>query len=99
MLSIKGAEPGYEPVYWGDCAARFRWDLASRPRTKLLGMGGDEDFAGLGSLREAGEHSPLDRPAAPAAMDGPVLGAPVELRINGTLSPRRRPMIRRGRKG
>jgi len=77
-LSVNGAEPGYEPVYWGDLATRFRWDLASRPKTALLGMGGEDDFAGLGSLREAGDHSPLDRPAVPTVIDGPVLGAPVE---------------------
>jgi alpha-beta hydrolase superfamily lysophospholipase len=76
-LSVNGAEPGYEPVYWGDLAARFRWDLASRPKSAILGMGGAGDFAGLGSLRAAGDHSPLDRLAAPEAVDSPVLGAPV----------------------
>jgi alpha-beta hydrolase superfamily lysophospholipase len=76
-LSVNGAEPGYEPIYWGDLAARFRWDLASRPKTALLGMGGADEFAGLGSLRVAGSSSPLDKLAAPTVIDSPVLGAPV----------------------
>lgn len=32
----------YEPVYWGDLVQdEFRWNLASRPRTRLLGLGGE----------------------------------------------------------
>jgi hypothetical protein len=77
-LSVNGAEPGYEPVYWGDLAARFRWDLASRPKTALLGMGGADEFAGLGSLRVAGDTSPLDRRSAAEVIDSPVLGASVQ---------------------
>jgi hypothetical protein len=77
-LSVNGTESGYEPVYWGDRAAQFRWDLASRPKTALLGQGGADEFAGLGSLRVAGDHSPLDRQAAPEPIDSAVLGAPVQ---------------------
>jgi hypothetical protein len=73
-LMLNGVEAEYEPVYWGDLAARFRWELQSRPRTMLLGMGGAETFAGLGALREARQRSRLDEvPAAPTA-GGPVLG-------------------------
>ena len=75
-LSVNNAAPGYEPVYWGDVAARFRWDLASRPPTALLHMGGEESFAGLGSLREASTRTPLDDTGRPADDDGPVLRAP-----------------------
>jgi hypothetical protein len=60
ILEVNGSPPVYEPVYWGDAAAKFRWDLTSRPRTQLLRHGGDTRFAGLGSLREAGKTSPLD---------------------------------------
>lgn len=75
-VSVGGGKPDYVPVYWGDVAARFRWDLASRPRTFLLGMGADTPYAGLGALREAGESSALDRNEAEET-SGPVLGAPV----------------------
>ncbi|MBB4575953.1 hypothetical protein [Rhizobium lentis] len=76
-LAVGGAEIGYEPVFWGGNAANFRWDLASRPKTKLLGMGGSPGFAGLGSLRNSGTSSILDRPKSPSS-GGPVLGgAPV----------------------
>jgi len=30
-----------EDVFWGDAAATFAWDGASRPRTRLLGQGGN----------------------------------------------------------
>jgi hypothetical protein len=73
-LSVNGAATDYAPVYWGDAAARFRWDLTTRPKTAILHAGGTDGFAGLGSLRDAGRQSPLDRPAARPA-DGPVLGA------------------------
>jgi len=76
-LAVGGTAVDYVPIYWGDVAARFRWDLASRPKTAILRAGGADAFAGLGSLREAGARTPLDTaaPAAPAA--GPVLGRPV----------------------
>jgi len=76
-LGADGDSLDYRPVYWGDIAARFRWDLASRPRTPILHAGGEDAFAGLGSLRAAGRQpSPLDRPAAAPVADGPVLGGP-----------------------
>lgn len=31
----------YLPVFWGDIASDFRWNLASRPRTSILRQGGD----------------------------------------------------------
>jgi hypothetical protein len=74
-LATSGASVDYLPVYWGDVAARFRWDLASRPKTAILRAGGADTFAGLGSLREAGARTPLD--ASPPAPTGPVLGRPV----------------------
>ena len=75
-LSVNDAAPSYEPVYWGDLAATFAWDLASRPRTKLLRMGGQGELAGLGSLRGATADTPLDLAVPAAAPIGPVLGAP-----------------------
>ena len=77
-LSVNNAPAGYEQVYWGDLASKFLWGLKSRPRTRLLGMGGAGPFPGLGALREADERdTPLDRAAAvPAPVAGPVLGAP-----------------------
>ncbi len=77
-LSVNNAAPGYEPVYWGDLAATFHWDLKSRPRTKLLGQGGAEDFAGLGSMRGAADATIFDHAQAVNVVDGPVLGAPVQ---------------------
>ncbi|WP_242187220.1 hypothetical protein [Sphingomonas sp. CARO-RG-8B-R24-01] len=75
-LSVNNALPGYEPVYWGDLAATFRWNLASRPPTPLLGMGGAEAFAGLGSLRGAADATIFDQ-APPVQLEaGPVLGGP-----------------------
>lgn len=73
-LAVNGADIGYEPVFWGDKAAKFRWDLKSRPETALLGMGANAPYAGLGSLRSAGNSSPLDI-KKPEAQSGPVLGA------------------------
>jgi len=75
-LSVNNADPGYEPIYWGDLAATFRWDLQSRPRTKLLGQGGEEDFSGLGSMRGAVDTTIFDHAGAVVVNDGPVLGAP-----------------------
>jgi hypothetical protein len=63
----------YEPVYWGDLASDFRWKLASRPRTALLGQGGTAGFESLGQLREAGPGAAVP---APPVDDGPVLGGP-----------------------
>jgi hypothetical protein len=76
-LSVGGGAVEYVPVYWGDVAARFRWDLASRPKTAILRAGGADTFAGLGSLREVGTRVLPDAatPAAPAV--GPVIGRPV----------------------
>ncbi|MGJ4948189.1 hypothetical protein [Bradyrhizobium sp. HKCCYLS20291] len=62
----------YEPVYWGDLASDFRWKLASRPRTALLGMGGTMGFESLGQVREAGTGAFEPSPVVDA---GPVLGA------------------------
>jgi hypothetical protein len=67
-----GSDPVYEPVYWGDAAAHFRWGLQCRPRTFLLGQGGTEGFAGLGQVREASPDAPI--PGETVAVDnGPVL--------------------------
>ncbi|WP_131829400.1 hypothetical protein [Agrobacterium salinitolerans] len=74
-LEVDGATIGYEPVYWGNKAAKFRCDLQSRPQTALLGMGAADGYAGLGSLRSAGPQSPLDR-LVPAPQQGPVIGGP-----------------------
>jgi hypothetical protein len=76
-ISVGGVLPDYQSVYWGDVAARFRWDLASRPKTAILRAGAGDVFAGLGSLREAAASTPIDAsaPLTPAA--GPVIGRPV----------------------
>jgi hypothetical protein len=75
-LAVGGAPVEYVPVYWGDVAARFRWDLAARPKTAILRAGGADAFAGLGSLREAAARTPLDAAASAAPPIGPVLGGP-----------------------
>jgi hypothetical protein len=78
VLASAEVRPDYLPVFWGDAAADFRWDLASRPRTVLLRQGGPGGFTGIGALREAGAPGPLDRPLAQPEGNGPVLGqAPV----------------------
>jgi len=75
-LAIDSGAVDYIPIYWGDLAARFRWNLASRPKTAILRAGGADAFAGLGSLREAAARTPLDAstPGMPTA--GPVIGRP-----------------------
>jgi len=73
-LTVNGTAVEYLPVFWGDAAAKFRWGLASRPKTALLKQGGDGNFAGLGSLREAGPNSPLDNPVTLVVGSGPVIG-------------------------
>lgn len=75
-LSVHGQPIDYVPVYWGNLAARFRWNLASRPKTDLLHQGGDTDFAGLGALREASADTPLDVTYSAVTAPGPVLGTP-----------------------
>lgn len=78
-LNFGEAVLDYIPVYWGDVAAKFRWELASRPKTSILGMGGtgaNVRFAGLGSLREAAAITPLDSQAVIRGSGGPVLGRP-----------------------
>jgi len=61
----------YTPVYWGDIAARFRWNLASRPRTLLLKQGGGGVLENIGSLRtsRSAAHASVVQPAA----KGPLL--------------------------
>lgn len=54
-LSIDGEPVEYDPVYWGDVAAKFAWNLSSRPRTKLLHMGGADLQDKVGSLIGATE--------------------------------------------
>jgi hypothetical protein len=76
-LTICAAAVDYILVYWGDVAARFRWCLASRPKTAILRAGGTEAFAGLGSLREASAHTPLDAVVRILPAAGPVIGRPV----------------------
>src|SRR5262245_26366275 len=73
-ISVNGGDVQYLPVFWGDIAANFRWDLESRPKTTLLKQGGDDIFEGLGSLREAGNNSPLDQTRPSGTAEGPVLG-------------------------
>jgi hypothetical protein len=75
-LAIGARAVEYVPVYWGDVAARFRWNLASRPKTAILQAGAAGSFAGLGSLREAGARTPLDAVAPGISPRGPVLGRP-----------------------
>ena len=70
-LRINGAALDYRPVFWGDALGNLRWDLACRPKTALLSMGGAPGFAELGSLRAAGKESPLDGPAPAAVVEGP----------------------------
>jgi hypothetical protein len=76
-IAVNGGRVAYDPVYWGNIAADFRWNLGSRPKTALLGMGGAPDFNGLRALREASSATVLDIvPAAPATPAGPVIGGP-----------------------
>jgi hypothetical protein len=75
-LAVGGNAVDYQPIYWGDAAARFRWNLESRPKTAILRAGGTDSFAGLGSLREASGRTPLDNPVQPVARSGPVIGTP-----------------------
>lgn len=84
-LEVNGSEVGYEPVFWGDKAANFRWGLKSRPETALLGMGANSPYAGLGSLRSAGTSSPLDS-RRPDTQSGPVLGG-AQTSSNNTVPP------------
>jgi hypothetical protein len=42
-----------EDVYWGDLAATFAWDGASRPRSRLLGQGADDSVSTLALLSSA----------------------------------------------
>ena len=74
-LSIPGEPFDYLPVFWGDIAARFRWELDSRPKTVLLKAGGGAGFDGLGSLQDAAPVTPLDQRRVGPAAEGPVLGA------------------------
>ncbi|MBI1408097.1 MAG: hypothetical protein GC145_18445 [Caulobacter sp.] len=70
-IAVGAAPAEYIPVFWGDAAARFRWDLKSRPRTAIL-RGGVGGFPDVGELRSLN----LDAlPEPVAAAGGPVLGA------------------------
>ena len=86
-MSRNGAAAGYEPVYWGDLAAKFRWNLASRPKTQLIHMGGNASFAGLGALREATSQTPLDKTGDLVGSPGPVLGVAPTTDANGVGEP------------
>jgi hypothetical protein len=82
-----GREVAVEYAYWGDVAAKFAWEGASRPRTPLLGQGGSEDLdtAGrvvlaaemsreLGKLPDSAAGAPANRslvPAGPRTAAGP----------------------------
>ena len=89
-----GGDPAYEPVYWGgQCASQFRWGLASRPKTAILGMGSTGANASLTSAREA----PVALQRAPssngARSDGLLGTDPViagDTRFIATLAPDKR---------
>ena len=59
-----------DDVYWGDVAAQFAWDGASRPRSRLLGQGAaDAAPDALESALTAHAHADILKrlPAAQAA--------------------------------
>lgn len=70
----------YLPVYWGDLVAdQFRWDLKSRPKSQLLGMGAEDKpdpLLNIGAARSA----PLGLAKAPIGgaepLDDGLLGRP-----------------------
>lgn len=72
-----------DDVYWGDVAAQFAWDGASRPRSRLLGQGAAGDVPdALESALTAHAHAEalkrLPRPATAAPATGGLIagGAP-----------------------
>ncbi|HEY0013323.1 MAG TPA: hypothetical protein VGB79_10800 [Allosphingosinicella sp.] len=80
--AIRPGDPGsvgYHPVFWGDIAASFRWNLASRPRTQLLSAGAGGAAREIATARSAPRalmRAPL-APAAPVAGGGGVIGGNV----------------------
>jgi len=68
-IAKAGQSVDYVPVYWGDRAARFRWNLQSRPKTALRRAGSGDFTDNLGALRSV-------VPAA-AAAPAPVAAGPV----------------------
>lgn len=71
-VAVGGREVEYLPVYWGDIAAKFRWNLASRPETKLLRQGAADSPAqpSRAAVRLAAWEIYAEVPSQPA---GPVL--------------------------
>ncbi len=39
-LAVNGADTGYEPVYWGNVAAHFRWELDASASLCMRSSGG-----------------------------------------------------------
>jgi hypothetical protein len=71
-LSRDNQAAEYVPVYWGDVAARFAWNLASRPRTLILKAGSDDVLANTRTL----DYTRRLPSAAPVgSKQGPVIDA------------------------
>jgi hypothetical protein len=87
----------YYPVFWGDCASDFHWNLECRPKTKILRAGAAETAPGLART------APETLMRAPqgvggGAVSGPVVGAPTvaqqpTLRLAGIAPEHRADMI------
>lgn len=80
-LEAKSSAPDgrftYLPVYWGDKAATFGWNLKSRPESALLRAGVEDehemraDLSAIGLMRQS--PSDLLRPSDNDYIEGPVL--------------------------
>lgn len=74
VIAGDGKATKYLPVFWGDLASKFRWDLDSRPRTRLLRGGGGSAFDNLGVIRT--DEGKVRPPSEPFSGGGPVLDRP-----------------------
>jgi hypothetical protein len=66
IAPVISRDPGgvtIDDAYWGEMAAKFAWDGASRPRSRLLGQGAENQLATVDLL--ASSASSLDLPAMP----------------------------------
>ena len=79
-----GRAPRVPAYLWGDIASDFRWNLKSRPLTKVLGMGAEAKATSLArisprTLRQA------QMEVAVSAPSGPVVGRPAAINSASTL--------------
>lgn len=96
VLSAQPEQVRIEDAYWGDLGVRFAWDGASRPRSRILGMGAAAASTELSTRMETALSLGTLLPATPTSVAAPApsllapgFGPPAAPGVAGKASHRR----------